>query len=316
MSRVALLTGATGFVGSHTASAFVEAGWRVRCTVRAASDPRWLEGLDVDLREAELDDDRRLEDALRGAEVAVHAAGVTRAADPDLFRIVNVEGTRRVAAAAARAGCRRLVFVSSLAARGPDGASGPESAYGRSKREAEEVLAGRAVPLEVVVLRPAGVYGPRDPDMAPLFRWATRGWLPVPAAGPEIQPVYVTDAAAAALRAAEADAPGFGPHPVAEPGRYGWDGVRRALEAATGRRVRALRVPGLLYELAGLAGEVAGRMAARPPAFDRRRARDLARHEWTCEVAGTERALGWRAEVALPEGLRRTLTWYRARGWV
>lgn len=317
MTRTALLTGATGFVGSHAARAFVEAGWRVRCSVRPTSGTRWLEGLEVETIEVDLESGAGLVAALRDASVVVHAAGITRAYDPSRYHVVNVGATGRVAAAAAEAGCRRLVFISSLAARGPDGADGPTSPYGRSKREAEMLLRGVGPPPEVVVLRPAGVYGPRDADMAPLFRAAARGWLPVPATEAPIQPVYVTDVASATLRAAErAEPPGYGPHPVAAPGRHRWEEVRRALEEVLGRRVRAVRIPPLAYEAAGLLGEAIGRLGRRAPSFDRRRARDLARHRWTCDPSATETALGWRAAVPLREGLRRTLEWYRSEGWV
>lgn len=317
MAETVLVTGATGFVGSHIAEAFVEAGWRVRCTVRATSSPRWLEPLNVERVELDL---RRPGDparALEGVGTVVHAAGVTTAPDPRLYRAVNVEGTARLAAAAAGAGVRRFVFVSSLAARGPDGSDGPVSPYGRSKREAEGLLRGMGGPPEVVVLRPAGVYGPRDRDMVRLFRMAARGWLAVPGNDARLQPVYATDVARAALRAAaNGRGPGFGPHPVAERGRYRWEEVRAAFAASLGRPVRLLRLPGWVYEAAGAAGEALGRVTGRPPAFDRRRARDLARYAWTCDPRETERALGWRAEVDLPGGLERTLRWYRSAGWV
>lgn len=318
MAETVLITGATGFVGSHIAEAFVEAGWRVRCTVRATSGIRWLEPLEVERVELDLQRPGDPGRALEGVGVVVHAAGVTTAPSPRLFRLVNVEGTARLAAAAAAAGVRRFVFVSSLAARGPDGSDGPVSPYGRSKREAEELLREMGSPPEIVVLRPAGVYGPRDTNMLGLFRMAAAGWLAVPAADALLQPVYATDVAGAALRAAERDGrgPGFGPYPVAEGGRYRWGEVRTALAAALGRRVRLLRLPGLVYEAAGAAGEALGRVTGRPPSFDRRRARDLARYAWTCDPGEAERALGWRAAVGLPVGLERTLRWYRSVGWV
>lgn len=315
MSSTVLLTGATGFVGSHVAEALHDSGHALRCTVRESSSLRWIEHLPVETVRADLRDGGALREALEGVDRVVHVAGVTRAPSPELFRAVNVEATGALGRAAAEAGVERFVFVSSLAARGPDGATGPVSDYGRSKRDAEEKLAGLGGGMERVVLRPGGVYGPREEDMLPLFRAAARGWLPVPAAGGVLQPVYATDAAEAVRAGLEGDA-GFGPWPVVEPARYGWTEVADGLQRALGREVRRVRVPSALAEAVGAAGELVARLTGRPPRLDRRRARDLTRHGWTADPSPTEEALGWRARVSLPEGLGRTAAWYREAGWL
>lgn len=315
MSGTLLLTGATGFVGSHAAEALHAAGHELRCTVRASSSLRWIRHLPVDTVEADLRDGPALRRALEGVDRVVHVAGVTVAPRPELYRAVNVSATERLAREAAAAGVERFVLVSSLAARGPTGAEGPVSAYGRSKRAAEVALAALEAEMEVVVLRPGGVYGPRDDDLLTLFRAAARGWLPVPTGGGPLQPVYATDTAAVVVASLGPEA-GYGPWPVVEPGRYGWDEVARGLAEALGRRVRTVPVPGFLAEAAGAIGEAAGRVTGRAPMFDRRRARDLARHTWTADPAATEEGLGWRARVALPEGLARTAAWYREAGWL
>lgn len=315
-----LLTGATGFVGGHVAEALAAAGHALRCTVRSSSDTRRLTALEPRLVSLDFSlelSDRRdlLAEALDGVEAVVHVAGLTRAAREVDFHRVNVEGTAALAEAAREAGVRRFVFLSSLAARGPDGHAGPTSAYGCSKREAERRLASASEGMETVVLRPAGVYGPRDRDMVPLFRAAARGWLPAPSGGAPLQPVYVTDVAGATVRALVAPT-GGGPYPVAEPARYRWEDVAGYLSAAFGRRVRTVRLPGLVYEAAGRLGEVVAAARGRAPEFDRRRARDLARHGWTCDVTATKEGLGWRARVPLEEGIRRTAAWYRETGWL
>ncbi len=319
MSGPILLTGATGFVGSHVAEALsgLEAG--LRCTVRASSDRRWIRHLPVEAVRADLRDPDALEAALEGVAAVVHVAGVTRAPSSETYRRVNVEGTERLARAAARRGVDRFVFVSSLAARGPDGAGGPVSAYGRSKRSAEERLSaadGDAVPTETVVLRPGGVYGPRDTDLLPLFRMARRGWLPVPTGARRLQPVYAADVASAVEAAATGAAPGFGPWPVVERASHPWAEVAAGLERALGRPVRTFPVPSSLLVAAGAVSEAAGRLTGTAPRLDRRRARDLARHGWTADPGPTVEALGWRPEVALPEGLDRTAAWYREEGWL
>lgn len=315
MTLTVLVTGGTGFIGSHVTDALRAAGHRVRCTVRPTSDTRWLEGSGAELVTADLGDPGRLAEAVMGVEAVIHLAGITRAARPDLFRHVNAEGTVRLAEAALRAGARRFVYVSSLAARGPDGAEGPVSAYGASKREAEERLRALGDLLEVVVLRPGGVYGPRDTELLPLFRAAAHGWLLVPSDGKGLQPVYVEDVAQAALRALERG-PGFGPYPLAEDAVYGWDEVARGMEEGLGRRVRLLTVPSAAFEAAGAVAQTGARVLRRSPPLDLRRARDVARHRWTCDPAPAREALAWSARVALPEGLRRTAEWYRQRSWL
>ena len=233
-----LVTGATGFVGSHVAAAWVDAGYDVRCTVRATSDTRWLEGLDVESMEWDVRDFDGLKAALRDIDTVVHVAGVTRAPRrPDYFE-VNATGSARLAEAAAKAGVSRFVLVSSLAARGPDGGDGPVSAYGESKRRGEELVRLFEGKMDIVVLRPGGIYGPRDSDLFPLFEMAGKGWLVAPAGSPPLQPVYVSDVARLTVAAGTGEYAGLGPYPVAEEGEYRWREVREGLASARGRRGR------------------------------------------------------------------------------
>jgi nucleoside-diphosphate-sugar epimerase len=169
--------------------------------------------------------------------------------------------------------------------------------------------------MELVVLRPAGIYGPRDTEFLPLFKLARTGWLVIPDDSLLLQPVYAEDVARAVLAAARAPV-GFGPFPVAEPGRYTWRDVAEGLGRALARPVRTLRLPAAMVLLAGRVAQQAGRLPGVVPVFDERRARDLALNAWTCDVSGTEEALGWRAEVPLFEGLERTVHWYRRAGWL
>jgi nucleoside-diphosphate-sugar epimerase len=316
-----LITGATGFVGSHIARALAEAGHEVHCGVRSTSDTRWIDDLAVGRVPLDLDSPGTLLEAVRDARLVVHVAGLTRARRAGDYYSVNAEGTRNLAAAAAAAGVRRFVLISSLAARGPDartraGGDHPVSDYGRSKLAAEAYLRDFGGPMETVALRPAAVYGPRDRDFLPLFRMARAGWLVVPGGGGLLQPVYVDDVARAALAATGEDVVGFGPFPVAERKRYAWHDVAAGLQKALGRPVRTVRMPAAAFLLAGGVAERAATLLGRVIPFDERRARDLALHAWTCDVSGTEKALGWRAEVPLFEGLERTARWYLQAGWL
>lgn len=310
-----LVTGATGFVGSHVTEALVAAGHAVAAGVRTTSDPRWLAALPVSQHVLDLAAPECMAATLDGVEAIVHVAGITRAANESAFGQVNVEGTRALLAAAVTARVQRFVLISSLAARGPDRPEPELSPYGRSKRQAEHVAAGFADELDVVALRVAGVYGPRDTDLLPLFRMARRGVLLLPPRSGRVQPVYATDVAALAARCVSHPF-GFGPWSVAEPRSYAWSELADHLATALGRRVRALHAPSAVFLGAAGVSEVVARLQRRAALLDRRRALDIAHHSYTCDVTATERASAWRARVGLADGLARTARWYRDHGWL
>ncbi len=310
------LTGGSGFLGSHLADALVDAGHRVTASVRRTSDTRRLDRLE--LRQVELDlgreDSQEAGAPLAGCDAVVHCGALTRARNEPEFMAVNATGTLRLAKAAARAGVRRFVFISSLAARGPDGAAGPVSPYGRSKAEAEAALASLRGPMKVIVLRPGGVYGPRDTDLLPLFRLAARGWTAVPRSDAPLQPVYVSDVVSAALAALEA-APPSHPLPIAAAERHSWHATARALMAAVDRPGRVVRLAPALFLTVGALAELAGRLTRSAPPFDRRRARDLSSYSWTCDISVSRQCLDpWSPEVGIEEGLALTAEWYRRMG--
>jgi nucleoside-diphosphate-sugar epimerase len=321
MPERVLITGATGFVGSYIASAFVEAGYQVRCSVRASSNTRWICGLPIERVTVDFGRPGDLAGAVKDIDIVVHAAGLTRARRISDYHRINVEGTRRLAETALGAGVRRFVLISSLAARGPDaltkdGRDRPVSPYGRSKLEAETYLRSLSERMEVTALRPSAVYGPRDTDLLPLFKMARGGWLVIPPDLNPLQPVYVADVARVTLVAARHKTVSFGPFPVAEAARYTWQQMIAMLEGALERPVRPVRLPAFVFEMAGRLAELSAKPLGSSPVFDTRRARDLAVHAWTCDPSGTERALRWQAEVTLSEGLKRTARWYREVGWI
>ncbi len=317
----ALLTGGTGFLGSHVAEMLCERGFDVRATVRSSSDLRWIESLPLELVEADFSDPTGLAAMLAGVDTVVHIAGITRAADPAAFERVNAAGTGALAAAAGTAGVERFVYVSSLAARGPDGAAGPTSAYGRSKRGGEQRLAGLAnrgaAPPIVRTLRPGGIYGPRDDDLLMMFQMARRGLLVVPASRGRLQPVHVLDVARSVVSAAQAEDSGDpGPLPVAGSEIVDWADVANTLRRVMERKIRVIQVPAAGFMTAGALAELASRVAGKTPAFDRRKASDLTRTTWTTQLEHTTRVLDWKPEIDIETGMTATAAWYVEQGWL
>ncbi len=172
-----LVTGATGFIGSHVTRLLVERGDEVLVTVRASSRTEALAGLDVKQLRADILDRRAIRRAMRRVERVFHIAGTTRLAEPRAQIIsLTVEGTRIVLEEALRAGVERVVYTSSVAAIGPAAAGQTADernaweagryaiAYLDAKHEAETAalrLVARGLPL--VIVNPAHVLGPGDP---------------------------------------------------------------------------------------------------------------------------------------------------------
>jgi putative NADH-flavin reductase len=168
-----LVTGATGFLGSHVAEQLAQQGERVRALVRSTSDTRFLKSLSgVELVHGSVEDRKSVLAAAEGVTGIVHAAGLVKAKSAEDFMRTNCGGTENLleAAVAHRDTVKRFVLVSSLAALRPSDGSGspvaedveprPVTDYGRSKLAAERAAFGKKDSVSVVVMRPPAIYGP------------------------------------------------------------------------------------------------------------------------------------------------------------
>ena len=181
-----LITGATGFVGSAVLRQLLAAGQEVRALVRAGSDRRNLDGLEVELCEGDLTDDPSLRRAVIGCDSVFHVAADYRLwiPDPENMYRTNVAGTRKLLLYAADAGAEKIVYTSSVAALGSttDGNPADEDTpvipgdkighYKKSKYQAEqEVLTlVRSSRLPVIIVNPSTPIGPRDIKPTPTGR--------------------------------------------------------------------------------------------------------------------------------------------------
>lgn len=320
-----LVTGASGFLGGHVAEALRARGHAVRALVRATSAQDHLDA-GVERALGSVEDEVSLANALSGVEAVVHAAGLTKARTEDDFRRVNVEGTRHVVDAARRAGVRRLVHVSSVAAGGPtptpeprDPAlpDAPVTRYGRSKLAGERVALEAAGDLSVAVLRPPSLYGPRDRETLPLYRTARFG-LRVSISGgvTHASLLHARDCSAAIVTLVEADVRSGRVYPVDDGVAHEVAAVTRTIAAAVRPRTLALRVPfGLLSPVAGL-GEVVSRMTGGTFLVDRDKLAEFAGPCWVVGHDAITRDLGWRPSVVLADGIAETARWYREAGWL
>lgn len=321
---LALVTGASGFVGSHLTDALVARGYRVRCLVRRTSRLAWLPADRVELVYGEVTDSEPLIDAARGIDVIYHVAGITRAETQAEYDRVNADGCAHVARAAARTGVRRVVLVSSLAAGGPsvvgrarteDDPDAPCNSYGRSKLRGEVLLKAEAGRAAWTILRPPAVYGPRDVSFLILARLARRGWVPaIGRVAQQVSLIHARDLAEAIVAASEADGAIGRTYYVAHPEVTDWESLGRLIAARLGRRVSHLRVPRPTIPLLGRVAGIAAALTGRPNALPADRLTDLLAPAWVCATARAEADFGFRARIDAATGFGETVDWYRAEG--
>ena len=336
----ALITGGSGFLGTHLARALVAGGHQVTALVRPASDCRELTALDIALVQGDVTVPASLTPAVAGSDVVFHLAGLVKAFNQAEFLRVNEEGTRNVAeAAASRTTPPVLVAVSSLAAAGPspNGRARteldpplPVSNYGRSKHAGELAATAWAARVPLSIVRPPVVFGPRDPSMALVFRViARRGIFAVPGRGQRrLSLIYVTDLVSALISVAErgkrvspgtdgdvASANGY--YYVADDVHPTFDELGQLIGRAVGREhIRVLHPPRLLNYGAAGASELFSRLCRHPSIFNVDKIREMSAGSWTCAADRIRAELGFAVTAPLEDRLRETGDWYRRQGWL
>lgn len=326
MSRTALITGATGFVGGHLVRRLAKAGWTVRALVRPTSDTRLLDEAGALRVPGDLGDVQALRRGAEGADTVFHLAAATVAPGEAAYRRANAEGTRNVVQGVLTAAPRprRLVYLSSYAACGPALAGRPRGAgetpapvstYGRTKLEGEAALrVADEAGVETAVLRAPPVYGPGDRALLPYFRLVKRRLAPAPA-GPELRThmIYVEDLAAALFRAADAPP---GTYAVAEPVEHRWSEVVAAIAEAVGSRPVRVPLPPALVRIAGALAERFGGLLGGAGVFNREKAEEMLAPAWVCDLTGLDALLPHGTATPLAQGIGQTARWYRDHGWL
>ena len=319
-----LVTGGTGFIGSHLIERLHAAGHEVTALARTKNKEKLVARLGADAVRGDLDDAEALGKAVKGRDVIFHAAGLVKARDEQEFLSVNRDGTRRLLAAAASADKPRIVLVSSLAAAGPtppgtrsaqDRPPAPVTAYGRSKLAAEQAVRECGLPWTIV--RPPMVYGPRDTELLVAFKLMRRGGAVVFGAGrQELSAVYVVDLVEALTRLATAEAVVGRTYCVCHREVFTSLDLVRAIGRALGREARVVRLPAPVARgVLALTG-AAARIAGRATLLDRDKANEFLAPAWTGDPAQLERDTGWSADSDLESGLATTAIWYRQKGWI
>ena len=333
-----LITGASGFIGSFLVERGLEAGMNVWAALRATSSRKYLTDGRTQFIELDLGHDERLRAQLKAHaeqhgpfDYVIHAAGATKCRRPEDFQKTNAEGTLRLALSLLETGALRpggrFVFLSSLSVCGPvheidfepiteNDTPLPNTAYGRSKLQAERYLAD--VPgLNYVVLRPTGVYGPRERDYFMMAKSIRQHVDFAVGFRPQVLTfIYVADLVEAAYLALDRG-PRGAVYPLSDGRQYTSRTFSDLLQLELGvKRVVHVTAPlWVLWLVSCIAGKAAA-LLGRTSTLNLDKYRIMRQRNWKCSIEAARRDLGYRPQWPLTRGVRAAVEWYKAEGWL
>ena len=330
MSDTVLLTGATGFIGSHLAEQLHQKGYDLRLLVRSTSNLQWVEHLPIEKVVGSLSDIDSLKKGAEGVDYVYHIAGVVAAKNRQGFFKGNVDATRNLLEAVRQVnpGLKKFIHASSLAAVGPAMAEDrlvdesfpfrPITTYGESKAEAERIVTEYGKDLPVTIVRPPAVYGPRDVGVYTFFQVVAKGFAPLIGFGRKVVSlVHVNDLVNGFILAGESERSTGEAYFISSEDLYTWEEVGETAARAMGKkRVRYLRVPhSVIYIAAGISGFM-GRFQKKAPILDLEKGRDITQAFWICSVEKAKQELGYAQNVSIKDGVEETVNWYQEKGWI
>ena len=331
MTNKILITGASGFIGSFIVEEALNRDMEVWAAVRKTTSRKYLQDKRIHFIELDFGSKEQLKAQLGEHEFdyVVHAAGVTKCLDKADFRRMNTEGTKHFVDALIelKMPLKRFVFLSSLSVCGPvheidfepiteNDTPLPNTAYGRSKLQAERYLAD--VPgLNYVVLRPTGVYGPRERDYFMMAKSIRQHVDFAVGFRPQVLTfIYVADLVEAAFLALD-HGPRGAVYPLSDGRQYTSRTFSDLLQLELGvKRVVHVTAPlWVLWLVSCIAGKAAA-LLGRTSTLNLDKYRIMRQRNWKCSIEAARRDLGYRPQWPLTRGVRAAVEWYRAEGWL
>jgi nucleoside-diphosphate-sugar epimerase len=324
----ALVTGATGFTGGHLAHQLVRRGHTVRALVRDAARAAPLGAAGIEVVTGDLRDRSRLAAATRAIDIVFHIAAVYRQAgiSSDTYRAVNVVAVRDLVEAAAESGVRRVVHCSTVGVHGDvehppateDAPLRPGDIYQVTKLEGERVArkSGERSGIDVVIVRPTGIYGPGDRRLLKLFRGVARGRFPILGDGRIYYHLtYIDDLVDGLVLCGRQPAAANRTYIIAGGEVTTLNELVTLIAAEAGARPPRFHLPVWPFWVAGAICEAACAPFGIEPPLYRRRV-DFYTKSRAFDIARARHELGYAPRIGLRDGIARTLDWYRAHGWL
>jgi len=327
-NATAVVTGATGFIGSHLVDYLVGHGCIVHALVRETSDRRWLNKSNkVKVHTVDLLQSSPI-NFLQEADYLFHCAGLTKAKTRDDYFSGNVHSCEILyeRCVAIGANLKTIIHLSSLAAAGPS-AQGeavqeknpckPVTYYGESKLAGEKIALKYASSLPIVIIRPPVVYGPREKNFFVYLKKLSQGWnIKIGTTRRELSLVYVTDIVRAMVRAAVCYPKNEKIYYVTDGEHHVWNDISDSAMKILNVRAKTLFIPEVLLRFLSSISEVLAWFGPKPALFDRQRVIDICQTSWIASPKSFFESHKFQPKYNLVKGLKETIDWGKKNNWL
>lgn len=324
-----LITGANGFIGSTLVDQALSLGWQVTAAIRKSSDLSLLKGLDIQFVELDYANRTSLEKVFKELpdfDFIIHNAGTTKAKDQAAYDKVNLNYTQNLIESLISVNKvpTKFLFVSSLAAIGPttcgnciedDTDPAPVSYYGKSKLKAEKYIRSLNN-FPWIIVRPTGVYGPRDKDIFIFIQMISKGLeLYIGRKGQDLSFICSIDLANLMLSILKKSAiheTYFG----YDFNKYHSTDLGNAAKLALHKKTTQLKIPISIVTFMAIISEKIGQLNQKTPALNYDKVNELKAESWMCSSDKAAVNLGWKPQYDLYSGMKFTIDWYKSNNWL
>ncbi|MCK5286198.1 MAG: NAD(P)-dependent oxidoreductase [Thermodesulfovibrionia bacterium] len=322
----ALITGATGFIGSHLVDELFKRGYKVTCLVRKTSDITWLEGLDIEIIEGDCSVQHSLDQCVKGQDYIFHLAGLTKTHYKDNFYSVNTKGTENIIEAVKQFNpeIKRFVYLSSLSAFGPKNIDSipnenntphPVSDYGMSKLMSEATILKYSTLIPVSILRPSAVYGPRDKEFFLFFKFIKKGVFPYWGNG-YTSLIYVDDLINALLLTIENEKAVGNIYFISDDVIYTNNEIIKEIASALNVKVFKIKIPKPMLPTISFFSEGISKITGTNTMINRDKIKEIIHTEWVCDITKAKNDLSFEPKIGIKKGIQWTADWYRIHKWL
>lgn len=326
--QIAVVTGGTGFVGSHLVDLLLNKGYEIRCITRKSSDLKWLKDKDVKIFDCGLYNKEALKEVIREADYVYHVAGVVKSKTKEGYFRGNVDTTRTLIEATleSNSNLKRFLVVSSQTVTGPslDGKPvneetecRPITTYGKSKWEEEKLVLSFKDKLPITICRAPAVYGERDTEIFIYFKTFSKGLTTTVGFNEKkLSLIHVLDLVNGFYLAATNEKSKGQIYFISSEEFYTWSQINNITSTIIGKKPIVIKVPHfLVYSIAAVA-QFAAMFSSKPATLNIEKAKDITQQFWICDTSKAINELGYHQNISIEEGIRRTIEWYKKMNWI